>query len=99
MRGILFTRGKVPETCRGLARYLAKYVASPPIAVRIIISYDGRIVKYWYQDHKSKSKKFESVVWYNTFCLRDFRECVIMVYKRRELLINRPKLYEKDCNE
>lgn len=54
-------RGKVPDSCRGLARYLAKYVASPPIAVRRIISYDGRIVKYWYQDHKSKRKKFEEV--------------------------------------
>jgi len=55
------TRGKVPDTCRGLARYLAKYVASPPIAVRRILSYDGRIVKYWYQDHKTKGKKFEEV--------------------------------------
>ena len=45
----------------GLARYLAKYVASPPIAVRRIIRYDGRRVKYWYQDHKSKRKKFEEV--------------------------------------
>ncbi len=54
-------RGKVPDSCRGLARYLAKYVASPPIAVRRILSYDGRIVKYWYQDHKTKSKKFEEL--------------------------------------
>jgi hypothetical protein len=31
------------------------------IAVRRIIRYDGRTVKYWYQDHKSKRKKFEEV--------------------------------------
>jgi len=35
------TKGKVPEQCRGLAKYLAKYVASPPIAISRIISYTG----------------------------------------------------------
>lgn len=55
------SKGNVPEQCKGLARYLAKYVASPPIAVRRIVSYDGQTVKYWYKDHKTKSKKFEVV--------------------------------------
>jgi hypothetical protein len=55
------SKGDVPGSCRGLARYLAKYVASPPIAVRRILDYDGQKVTYWYQDHKSKSKKFERV--------------------------------------
>ena len=54
-------KGDVPNKCKGLARYLAKYVASPPIAVRRIVSYDGMIVKYWYQDHKTRSKVFEAV--------------------------------------
>jgi len=47
--------------CKGLAGYVAKYVASPPIAVRRIVSYDGQTVKYWYKDHKTKAKKFEVV--------------------------------------
>jgi len=55
------TRGNVPESCRGLARYLAKYVASPPIAVRRIVRYDGRTVTYWYRDHETKTKKLETV--------------------------------------
>ena len=55
------SKGDVPESCGGLARYLAKYVASPPIAVRRISEYDGRTVTYWYQDHKTKSKKIEKV--------------------------------------
>jgi hypothetical protein len=33
------TKGRVPERCSGLAKYLAKYVASPPIAVSRI---DGK---------------------------------------------------------
>ena len=55
------SKGSVPDACRGLAGYLAKYVASPPIAVRRIVSYDGHSVGYWYKDHKTKSKKFEKV--------------------------------------
>jgi len=54
-------KGKVPESCRGLAKYLAKYLASPPIAIRRIICYDGKTVKYWYKDHQTKSVKTETV--------------------------------------
>ncbi len=55
------SKGEVPESFKGLSRYLAKYVASPPIAVRRISEYDGQTVSYWYQDHKTKSKKYERV--------------------------------------
>ena len=55
------TKGKVPDQCRGLARYLAKYVASPPIALRRIISYTGQEVTYWYKDHQTKGKEVVTV--------------------------------------
>jgi hypothetical protein len=55
------TRGKVPERCRGLAKYLAKYVASPPIALRRIIRYTGKEVTYWYKDHQTKGKEVITV--------------------------------------
>lgn len=55
------TKGKVPESFRGLAKYLAKYVASPPIAIKRILKYDGGEVTYWYNDHKTKAKKVETV--------------------------------------
>ena len=54
-------KGDVPELCRGLARYLAKYVACPPIAVRRIMNYDGKHVRYWYKDHETKARKVETV--------------------------------------
>jgi len=54
-------KGEVPARCKGLAKYLAKYLASPPISVRRIIKYDGNEVTYWYNDHKSKKKKVETV--------------------------------------
>ncbi len=46
-------KGDVPAGGQGLARYLAKYVVSPPISVRRIERYDGRCVSYWYRDHKT----------------------------------------------
>ena len=55
------TKGKVPEQCRGLAKYLAKYVASPPIAVRRIIGYTGQEVTYWYKDHQTKKQEVVTV--------------------------------------
>ena len=55
------SKGEVPEGGAGLAKYLAKYVASPPIAVRRIVEYTGSHVTYWYKDHKTKSKKIETV--------------------------------------
>ena len=38
---------------KGLARYLIKYVASPPRAVSRIVAYDGQEVEYFWQDHQS----------------------------------------------
>jgi hypothetical protein len=47
-------KGDIPKDPRGLAIYLAKYVVSPPIAIRRIISYDGERVRYWYKSHKNR---------------------------------------------
>lgn len=54
-------KGEVPKRIRELAKYLAKYVVSPPISVRRIISYDGHRVTYWYNDHKSGKRRVEQV--------------------------------------
>ena len=54
-------RGEVPAGGKGIAKYLAKYVVSPPISVRRIESYDGRFVRYWYRDHKTRKIQHETV--------------------------------------
>jgi hypothetical protein len=41
--------------------YLAKYVVSPPISLRRILSYDGQRVRYWYNDHKTQHRQEEEV--------------------------------------
>src|SRR5262245_19156398 len=45
------------DTGKGLARYLIKYVASPPISVSRIIAYDGQSVEYCWQDHKRRQQE------------------------------------------
>lgn len=52
---------KVPPGGQGLAKYLAKYVVSPPISVRRIQQYDGNTVQYWYRDHRSGQIKYASL--------------------------------------
>jgi hypothetical protein len=42
-------KGDVPGRYKSLAKYLAKYVVSPPISVRRIDSYDGQTVIYHYR--------------------------------------------------
>lgn len=54
-------KGEVPEGGRGLAHYLAKYVVSPPISLKRIISYDGKEVRYWYKDHTTEMRVEEEV--------------------------------------
>ena len=49
-------KGEAPEKAKGLAVYLAKYMASPPISVRRILTYDGKRVTYWYNDHETYYK-------------------------------------------
>ena len=51
---------KVPKKDK-LAKYLMKYVGSPPIALSRIIKYDGEKVKYWYKDHRTNKKEVEEV--------------------------------------
>jgi len=47
-----------------LARYLAKYVVSPPISLRRIDRYDGHYVTYHYRSHKSERVERETVAVY-----------------------------------
>jgi hypothetical protein len=57
-------KGDVPARYQSLARYLAKYVVSPPISLRRIDRYDGQRVTYHYRSHKSERVERETVAVY-----------------------------------
>ena len=54
-------QGAVPSQYQSLARYVAKYVVSPPIAVRRIDGYDGERVTYHYRSHRTERVEHETV--------------------------------------
>jgi hypothetical protein len=54
-------KGAVPSQYQSLTRYVAKYVVSPPIAVRRIDRYDGTRVTYHYRSHRTDRMEHETV--------------------------------------
>jgi hypothetical protein len=50
----MFEKGDIPGRYESLAKYVAKYVMSPPIAVRRIDAYDGQKVTYHYRSNMTK---------------------------------------------
>jgi hypothetical protein len=54
-------KGKVPAQYQSVARYVAQYVVSPPIAVRRIDRYDGERVTSHYRSHRTERVKRETV--------------------------------------
>src|SRR2546428_9828164 len=47
-------KGAVPAQAYSVARYVAKYVVSPPISVRRIDQYNGEQVTYHYRSHRTE---------------------------------------------
>jgi len=54
-------KGTVPSRYQSVARYVAKYVVSPPIAVRRIDRYDGERVTYHYRSHHTDRVEHDTV--------------------------------------
>ena len=54
-------KGAVPTQAHSVARYVAKYVVSPPISVRRIDRYDGERVTYHYRSHRTDRMEHETV--------------------------------------
>jgi Putative transposase/Transposase zinc-binding domain len=54
-------KGKVPSQYQSVARYVAKYVVSPPISIRRIDRYDGERVTYHYRSHRTDRVERETV--------------------------------------
>ena len=54
-------KGAVPAQAQSVARYVAKYVVSPPISVRRIDRYDGERVTYHYRSHRTDRMEHDTV--------------------------------------
>src|SRR5256885_15395762 len=74
-------KGHVPAQYQSVARYVAKYVVSPPIAVRRIDRYDGERVTYHYLSHKTDRVEHETVA-VDTFIGRMVQHMMAEGFKR-----------------
>jgi Putative transposase/Transposase zinc-binding domain len=74
-------QGQVPSQSQSLARYVAKYVVSPPISVRRIDRYDGHQVTYHYRSHRTERVEHETVA-VDTFIGRMVQHTVPKGFKR-----------------
>jgi Putative transposase/Transposase zinc-binding domain len=74
-------KGAVPAQYQSVARYVAKYVVSPPIAVRRIDHYDGERVTYHYRSHRTARMEHETVT-VDTFIGRMVQHTVPKGFKR-----------------
>jgi len=74
-------QGHVPAQSQSVARYVAKYVVSPPIAVRRIDRYDGHRVTYHYRSHRTERMEYETVD-VNTFIGRMVQHTMPKGFKR-----------------
>ena len=54
-------QGQVPSQYQSVARYVAKYVVSPPISVRRIDRYEGKRVTYHDRSHRTGRMEHETV--------------------------------------
>jgi hypothetical protein len=74
-------KGAVPSQYQSMARYVAKYVVSPPISVRRIDRYDGERVTYHYRSHRTERVEHETVA-VGTFIGRMVQHMVSKGFKR-----------------
>lgn len=88
-------KGDVPSRYKSLAKYLAKYVVSPPISIRRIDAYDGKTVSYHYRSHKTEKVERERVDVY-TFIGRMIQHVLPKGFQRiRYYGVESTKTFEK----
>jgi hypothetical protein len=74
-------KGQVPSQYQSVARSVATYVVSPPIAVRRIDHYDGERVTYHYRSHRTERMEHATVT-VETFIGRMIQHTMPKGFKR-----------------
>ena len=60
-RGFYVNGESKMTSARYAARYIGRYMARPALAEHKIIRYDGKMVTFWYIDHKTNRKVFKTL--------------------------------------
>ncbi len=76
------------------AQYIVRYFARPGIAEYRIISYDGEIVKFWYEDHTTGE-----IVESELPALDFIGKLIMHIPKKYFKIVRRYGLYRRDLNK
>lgn len=60
-KGFYVNAEKKMRDAKGAAKYIGRYLARPAVAEYRIEEYDGKIVRFWYEDHKT-GKRIEETL-------------------------------------
>ena len=55
------------KNAKGVAKYIGRYLARPAIAEYRIVKYDGEIVHYWYEDHRTGKRVDKKFLFINLY--------------------------------
>lgn len=76
------------------AQYIGRYLARPAIAEYRIISYDGKMVKFWYEDHTTNE-----IVERELPVLEFIGKLIMHIPKKNFKMVRRYGLYRRDLNK
>lgn len=82
------------KDAKGAAKYIGRYLARPAIAEYRIISYDGKKVRFWYEDHKTHERKEEELD-----ALGFIGKLIMHIAKKYFKMVRRYGLYRRDLNK
>ncbi|WP_180955744.1 IS91 family transposase [Bacillus sp. V33-4] len=60
-KGFYVNAERKMKNAKGAAKYIGRYLARPAIAEYRIEAYDGKIVRFWYEDHKTGKRVDETL--------------------------------------
>lgn len=78
---------------RGAAQYIGRYLARPAIAEYRILSYDGKKVRFWYEDHKT-----HEIIELELEVLDFMGRLIMHIPQKHFKMVRRYGLYRRDKN-
>lgn len=92
-KGFYVHAGTRMRDAKGAAQYIGRYLARPAIAEYRIISYDGKHVRFWYEDHQTgKREELELSV------IEFIGKLIMHIPPKSFKMVRRYGLYRRDKN-
>jgi hypothetical protein len=82
------------DNAKKAAQYIGRYLARPAIAEYRITKYDGKVVKFWYEDHTTGE-----IIERELTALEFIGKIIMHIPKKHFKMVRRYGLYRRDLNK